>query len=129
MSDSMVRGSFVWHELLTTDPKSAAAFFTKVVGWKTQPWGQDGSYTLFLSGSRQMAGLMALPDEARKMGAPSHWLTYVGTPNVDETVRLAASLGAKVHKGPEDIPTVGRFAVIEDPQSAYLGVYTSRQPG
>lgn len=128
MSDSTVRGCFVWHELLATDPKSAATFFSKVIGWKTQPWGEDGSYTLFLAGSRQVAGLMALPEEARKMGAPPSWLTYVGTPNVDDTTRLAASLGATIHKAPEDIPTVGRFAVIQDPQGASFGVYTANQP-
>ena len=108
MSD--YRGRFVWHELLTTDPKAAGAFFSKIIGWKTQPWGTDGSYTLFVSGSRQLAGLMALPEDAKKMGAPPNWLTYMGTTDVDETARLATSLGARVLKAPEDIPGAGRFA-------------------
>ena len=74
MSDSTVRGRFVWHELLTTDPKSAGVFFSKTIGWKTQPFGADQSYTLFVAGDRQIAGLMALPEDARKMGAPPSWL-------------------------------------------------------
>ena len=128
MSD--YRGRFVWHELLTTDPKAAGAFFSKIIGWKTQPWGTDGSYTLFVSGSRQLAGLMALPEDAKKMGAPPNWLTYVGTANVDETARLATSLGARVLKAPEDIPGAGRFAVLQDPQGATFGIYKSNQsPG
>ena len=124
MSDATVRGRFVWHELLTTDTKSAATFFSKVIGWKAQPWGEDASYTLFLSGDRQMAGLMTLPEDARNMGAPPNWLTYVGTPNVDETARQATSLGAIVLKAPEDIPTIGRFAVIQDPQGAVFAAFT-----
>ena len=60
MADAPNRGQFVWHELMTTDTKSAGAFFSKIIGWKTQPWGEDGSYTLFVSGGRQLAGLMAL---------------------------------------------------------------------
>jgi predicted enzyme related to lactoylglutathione lyase len=128
MSD--YRGRFVWHELLTTDPKAAGAFFSRIIGWKTQPWGTDGSYTLFVSGSRQLAGLMALPEDAKKMGAPPNWLTYVGTTDVDETARLATSLGARVLKAPEDIPGAGRFAVLQDPQGATFGVYKSSQsPG
>jgi len=127
MSD--YRGRFVWHELLTTDPKSAGAFFSKIVGWKTQPW-DEGRYTLFVSGKRQDAGLMALPEEVRAMGGAPSWLTYVGTNNVDETARLATSLGATVKKGPEDIPNVGRYAVVEDPQGAVFGIYKSNQaPG
>lgn len=128
MSD--YRGRFVWHELLTTDPKAAGAFFSKIIGWKTQPWGTDGSYTLFVSGSRQLAGLMALPEDAKKMGAPPNWLTYMGTTDVDETARLATSLGARVLKAPEDIPGAGRFAVLQDPQGATFGIYKSSQsPG
>src|SRR5690348_12627264 len=67
MSD--YRGRFVWHELMTTDTKSAGAFYSKIIGWKTQPWGKDLSgaeYTLFVSGKRQLAGLMAVPDDAKK---------------------------------------------------------------
>jgi uncharacterized protein len=128
MSD--YRGRFVWHELLTTDTKAAGAFFSKIIGWKTQPWGTDGSYTLFVAGGRQLAGLMALPEDAKKMGAPPNWLTYIGTTDVDETARLAGSLGAKVLKAPEDIPGAGRFAVLMDPQGATFGIYKSNQaPG
>jgi predicted enzyme related to lactoylglutathione lyase len=123
MADSTVRGRFLWHELRTTDTKSAGAFFAKVIGWKTQPWGDDGSYSLFASAGRQMAGLMTLPEEARKMGAPPHWLTYIGTPNVDETARLATSLGATILTAPEDIPTVGRYAVLQDPQGAVFSIF------
>ena len=126
MSD--YRGRFVWHELLTTDTKAAGAFFSKIIGWKTKPWGNDQSYTLFVSGDRQLAGLMALPDEAKKMGAPPSWLTYIGTPDVDGTARLATSLGGALLKAPEDIPGAGRFAVLQDPQGATFGIYKSNQP-
>src|SRR5262245_29249332 len=125
MSD--YRGPLVWHELLTTDPKAAGAFFSKIIGWKTQPWGTDQSYTLFVSGDRQLAGLMAQPEEAKKMGAPPSWMTYIGTNDVDDTARLASSLGAKVLKAPEDIPGAGRYAVLQDPQGAVFGLYKSNQ--
>jgi len=129
MSD--YRGRFVWHELMTTDTKSAGAFYSKIIGWKTQPWGKDLSgaeYTLFVSGKRQLAGLMAVPDDAKKMGMPPNWFTYIGTNDVDETARLAASLGATVLRAPQDIPDTGRFAVLQDPQGATFGIFKSRQP-
>ena len=128
MSDSMVRGRFVWHELVTTDPKSAGAFFSKIIGWKAKPWGNDNSYSLFMAGSNQRAGLMSIPEEAQKAGAPPSWLTYIGTPNVDDTARLATSLGATIKMPPADIPTVGRYAVIADPQGAVFGLYTPNRP-
>jgi len=129
MSD--YRGRFVWHELMTTDTKSAGAFYSKIIGWKTQPWGKDlsgGEYTLFVSGKRQLAGLMPVPDDAKKMGVPPNWFTYIGTNDVDETARLAASIGGTVLRAPQDIPDTGRFAVVQDPQGAAFGIFKSKQP-
>ena len=119
MSNADVRGRFVWHELLTTDTAAAAAFYPKVVPWRTQPSNMPG-YTIFMAGGLQVGGLMALPADA---GA-AHWLMYVGTASVDATVAQAQSLGAKVCKGASDIPNVGRFAVLADPQGATFAVFT-----
>lgn len=124
MADPTVRGRFVWHELMTTDTKSAAGFFTKVIGWKTQGWDQDPSYTMFTSGGRPTAGLMTLPADAKAMGAPPNWLTYVGTPDVDATAQQAKSLGAKILREPSDIPKIGRWALIQDPQGAVFAAFT-----
>src|SRR5260370_8825464 len=60
--------------------------------------------------------------EARRMGTPPSWLMYVGTPDVDATVRQATGLGARILKAPQDIP-VGRFAVLADPQRAVFALY------
>jgi predicted enzyme related to lactoylglutathione lyase len=119
MSNAEVRGRFVWHELLTTDTAAAAAFYPKVVPWRTQPSNMPG-YTIFMASGLQVAGLMALPADA---GA-AHWLMYVGTPNVDATVTQAQGLGARVCKAASDIPNVGRFAVLADPQGATFAVFT-----
>jgi hypothetical protein len=78
-------------------------------------------YTIFMAGAAQVAGLMALPHDD---GTPAHWLMYVGTPNVDATCAHALTLGGKIHKNPADIPNVGRFAVLADPQGATFAVFT-----
>src|SRR3989442_9693489 len=79
MSDGNVRGRLVWHELLTTDTKAAAAFYKQVAGWATKGWPPDpSSYTLFVTKNVPRAGLMILPQEAKAMGAPPNWMSYVG---------------------------------------------------
>ena len=65
---------------------------------------------------------MALPADAS--GTPAHWLVYVGTPNVDATCAQAQGLGARICKAATDIPNVGRFAVLADPQGATFAVFT-----
>ena len=121
MSNAEIRGRFVWHELMTTDPQAAAAFYSKVLPWKTQPSGMP-DYTLWVAGKAQTGGLMAQPESAR--GAPPSWLIYIGTPDVDATAAAAQRLGGKVLRPPADIPTVGRFAVLSDPQGATFAVFT-----
>jgi predicted enzyme related to lactoylglutathione lyase len=121
MSNAEVLGRFVWHELLTNDTAGAAAFYPKVVPWRTAPSSMPG-YTIWMAGQTQIGGLMALPAEAGS--TPPHWLVYVGTPNVDTTCTQAAGLGARVVKPPADIPNVGRFAVLSDPQGATFALFT-----
>jgi uncharacterized protein len=119
-------GRFVWYELMTSDPKGAIAFYTEVIGWKTQPW-ETGEYTMWMGSQGPLGGVMKLPPEAAKMGAPPHWTSNVLVADVDATAALAKKLGGKVHKEPEDIPKVGRFAVISDPQGAFINVFKSSQ--
>jgi hypothetical protein len=66
--------------------------------------------------------LTAQPPDAS--GTPPNWLIYVGTPSVDATCSQAQGLGAKVLKAPAEIPNVGRFAVLSDPQGATFAVFT-----
>ena len=121
MSTADIRGRFIWHELLTTDTAAAAAFYPRVVPWRTQPSSMPG-YTLWMAGQTQIGGLMALPQDAG--GPPPHWLIYIGTPSVDASCLQAQGLGAKVVKAPADIPNVGRFAVLSDPQGATFALFT-----
>jgi hypothetical protein len=72
--------------------------------------------------------MMALSDDAKRMGAPPNWLMYVGTPNVDETATRVAQLRGRVLKQPADIPGTGRFAVVQDPYGATFGIYTPNTP-
>ncbi|RPJ81944.1 MAG: VOC family protein, partial [Acidobacteria bacterium] len=120
------RGRFVWYELMTTDPTAAKDFYTKVVGWGTQDWeGSTPQYSMWTRGETPVGGLMQLPEEARKGGAPPHWLAYVAVPDVDATVEQAKGMGAMVYVPPTDIPEVGRFAVLADPQGATFAVFRS----
>ena len=55
---------------------------------------------------------------------PSMWGGYVTVDNVDESAKQAESLGGKIIMEPRDIPNVGRFCVITDPQGALLSIIT-----
>jgi uncharacterized protein len=128
MSETGVRGRFVWYELMTKDPKAAQEFYKEVVGWGTAPFeGAGRPYTMWMRGEAPLGGVVDLPEEARKAGAPPHWLAYVGTPDTDATAREVEAKGGKVLVPPMDIPTVGRFAVLADPQGAVFAAFKPAQ--
>jgi uncharacterized protein len=127
MSDS--HGHFVWYELLTTDMAAAKAFYAKVVGWNARDASAPGmAYTLLSVGETGVGGLMTLPDEARRTGAQPRWLGYVTVDDVDATVDRLRQLGGAVHIPPADIPGIGRFAMVADPQTATLALIKGAEP-
>ena len=112
---------------MAPNPKAGAAFYEKLIGWSSQPWDKDPSYTFFSMGGQHMAGLMKLPDEAKAMGTPPMWVSYIGTPDVDATAGQAKAAGGQVHKQPRDLPDYGRFAILGDPQGAIFAAFTPKQ--
>lgn len=46
------------------------------------------------------------------------WMGYIGVDDVDAAAAGVAEAGGAIHRPPEDIPDVGRFAVVADPQGA-----------
>jgi predicted enzyme related to lactoylglutathione lyase len=125
MPKAFPRGRICWNELMTTDPKAAMAFYKPLVGWGTEEWEGDSSYVMWTAGGTPVGGLMALPDEARQMGTPPTWVMYVAVPDVDASLRQAVGLGARAYVQPKDIPTMGRFAVLGDPQGATFALFSS----
>ena len=90
---STARGHFVWHELLTTDPRSATAFYGKVAGWSAKAWDADPGYLVLMTGDSPMGGVLALPPDAQRKGEPRRWLPYIGTEDVEVGVWEAQRLG------------------------------------
>jgi hypothetical protein len=109
-------GRFVWYDLLTTDAEAAKAFYAAVVGWTVQSWG-EGSYAVWLAGETQIGGVMEYPP------APPHWMAHISVDDVDAAARRAEELGGTIQSPPADIPNVGRFAVIADPQGASFSLF------
>lgn len=123
-----MNGRFVWFDLLTTDIEAAKAFYSEVVGWRTSRW-EEGGYDLLHAGDKDIGGLMTLPEEARQAGAPPHWMGYVGCEDVDATLARAKNLGGSVILPGTDIPNIGRFAILADPQGATFAIYSSPRHG
>jgi predicted enzyme related to lactoylglutathione lyase len=109
--------SLTWNELDTRDTDNAKPFYEALFGWQADT--QEG-YTTWQLDGRPVAGMMAMPPQVPAQ-VPSYWLAYFAVDDTDAIEAKARELGAVVLVEPRDIQA-GRFAVLQDPQGAALGV-------
>ena len=107
-------GTACWYELQSPDGEKARQFYTALFGWtaKVSP-----EYTEWHQGEAARGGMRETKE------TPAHWLVYFAVTDPDATVRQSESLGGKTIVPAMDIPKVGRFAVLQDPQGAYFALF------
>ncbi|MBL9016383.1 MAG: VOC family protein [Myxococcales bacterium] len=115
-----VAGTWCWNELYTDAPEASVAFYATIGGFTDAPMdmGPMGTYHVLESAGKPRAGVMTSP----MPGIPQHWLPYVQVASTDDTAARAKRLGFELVVPPDDIPNVGRFSVLRDPQGAAIGI-------
>ena len=53
----------------------------------------------------------------------THWATYFSVDDVDARIAKCKEMGATVLVEPMDVPTIGRMALISDPQGAAIWLF------
>lgn len=114
-------GAMDWFELTTNDAQKAGEFYEKVLGWevKTEDFGGT-AYTTCWVGETAVAGI--LPAESLPEGVAPNWGVVFAVEDCAATVEKATSSGGQVLFGPEDMPSVGQYAGLRDPQGAAFAI-------
>ena len=113
-------GAVCWSELGTTDTQKAKDFYATLFGWATEQFPGPAEYTIFKSGEEAVGGMYQITPEMGPI--PPHWLPYFAVEDCDASVQKATEQGGSVMKSAEDIPGVGRFAILRDPSSAVFAI-------
>src|SRR5437899_2129174 len=114
------QGDFIWYELMTPDPEGSKAFYDAVVGWNFgEPADEYQGYRMINApGGGFAGGVLPLTEEMQQHGARPIWLGYVYVADVDQSVRAIEQAGGKSLMPANDIPNVGRIAMVADPDGA-----------
>jgi predicted enzyme related to lactoylglutathione lyase len=119
-------GEFVWTEIASNDAYKCQAFYNAVFGWdfKSGNAATGKDYREFTTGGEKpVGGLYQInPEWFGGNPPPPHFMIYVAVDDVDKNAELAKELGGKVHKI-QDVPNVGRMAIIEDPTGAMFATF------
>ena len=119
-------GAIAWNELATRDVAASAAFLEATFGLSANKIDMEGVgyYELRRADGTGVAGMMPMDGDMWPADMPDHWMVYFGATDTDATAARATELGGQVCVAPTDIPNVGRFAVLEDPQGATFSIIT-----
>lgn len=120
-------GDFVWYELMTSNAEAAQAFYGPLLGWSFADSGQEGvDYRMFSAGETQIGGILQLSEEMTEGGARPAWLGYVRVDDVPAAVDKVRKTGGGVMIEGHEVPGVGPFALLSDPQGAPFYVIDDR---
>jgi len=118
-------GKFVWHEHVSTEPAKAQEFFKQLLGWDYEVFKPgEVDYAMITSDGQMHGGFPQVPE-----GTPPHWVGNVQVESVDDTIAKAKSAGGSVIVEPMDIPEVGRYSVLRDPQGAVIVAFQPQSEG
>jgi uncharacterized protein len=113
--------TLAWAELMSHDAMRAKGFYGELFNWIGETTPMAGTeYTVYKRGDEMLAGMMQMTAEFGDM--PSHWMVYLQVDDIEKKVAEAEALGGTVCSPPADVPGIGRFAVMQDPQGAFFSM-------
>jgi predicted enzyme related to lactoylglutathione lyase len=120
-------GAPIWLDLLTSDQDRAAAFYGQLFGWSVEDPAEDGreygGYRNLTKDGVRIAGVMG---QHPGSPIPDTWSIYLATPDAKQTLDLAEANGGTVLLAAQDVHDLGRFAMVQDPTGAAIGLW---EPG
>jgi predicted enzyme related to lactoylglutathione lyase len=124
-ADSFVtHGAFSWFEMRASDVDAARAFYGALFGWNIEDMSVDGNtYAQIKVGDVGIGGVIPVPMPE----VPPHWAGYITVDDSDAIAEAATAAGGTVVFTME-MPSVGRFHAISDPQGAVFSVITYATP-
>jgi hypothetical protein len=116
-------GQFVWHDLVTPNPKVSMDFYEKVFGWTFTSLGSgETSYFVIHANEKKIGGITKLAPEN---GTVATWISSISVPNVEEAVAYNEKMGGKTFFKAMSIKGRGKTALVQDPQGAIVSFINS----
>jgi uncharacterized protein len=108
----------VYHQLTTRDYAKSLDFYRQAFGWQLDTVSDTDEFR-YSTANFDGEPLLGIMDGAGCMpeGAPSNWVFFLGSDDVDKTVALVKDNGGTVVRDAEDTP-YGRLAAVADPTGA-----------
>ena len=116
-------GQFVWHDLVSPNPKASMEFYKNVFGWTYTTLGSDETaYYVIHSNGKAIGGISKLASENGTVG---EWIGSISVSNVADAVEYNKKKGGKTIFKAMSIKGRGKTALVQDPQGAIVSFINS----
>ena len=117
-------GKFIWGDLFTSEPATAAAFYCGLFGWTASQVDQhDKSYLILRNGDHPVAGIVERASGATPR--PGLWIGYISVAKAKTVLAGVAAAGGHEHAPVHKFPDRGYQAIFSDSEGAVVGILQS----
>ncbi len=116
--------TLVHFEIPASDPAKVSQFYEQLFGWKFNKM-PAGDMDYWLISHKEAPENETMGGLYRKTMAETGFVNYFSVVNIDQSLAKATDLGAKVVRGKEEIPNIGWFAIVQDPDNNTFAFFQS----
>ncbi len=111
-------------DLASNDPKGAGRFYADLFGWRLEH-DQPSDYLMFHGDGGPGGGFIKAGYAGTEAGGA---VVYVGSEDIDATLRRVEELGGTIEVPKTEIPGAGAFSIVRDPVGGRVGLYQAPPP-
>lgn len=117
----MALHTLCWLEFGVSNLERAKKFYGGLFNWEFNDWGPG--YISFKP-SEGIGGGLFETSEIKSGGSP---LIYYEVEEIEPYLKKVADLGGKIEKGKTEIPNMGWYALLNDPDGNIVGIFKSME--
>lgn len=116
-------GQFVWHDLVSPNPKASLEFYKNVFGWTSTALGSnETTYHTIYSNGKAIGGISKLDPS---YGTVGEWIGSMSVSDVSNAVKYNKEQGGKTIFNTMNAKGRGKVALVQDPQGAIISFIRS----
>jgi predicted enzyme related to lactoylglutathione lyase len=120
----MARGEINHIEFPADDPQRAMRFYEAVAGWEFQAMDGMPDYWVF----RSAEGYGGAVGKRGESTGPI-LRDYIEVDSIEDALAASERTGGSTKEGKTEIPGMGWFAVVQDPEGTEIGLYQANPAG
>lgn len=119
--------TIVHFEIPVNDPAKLSHFYEELFNWKFNKMPDpSGQMDYWLISHKDAAPNETMGGLYKRTMGETGFVNYIGVENLDASLVKAASLGANVVKEKTEIPNIGWFAILQDPDKNTFALFQGK---